>query len=47
MSWSFPETKNTDTNLDMASILNKLEAADNKTKELDPTNMVDEDKVVT
>ena len=47
MSWSFPKTKNTDTNLDIASLLNKLSAADNNTKEHDPTNVVDEDKKVT
>ena len=35
------------TNLDMASLLNNLEAADNNTKEPDPTNVVDEGKMVT
>ena len=44
---SFPEMKNTDTNLDMASLLYKLQAADNNNKEPDPTNIIDEDKVVT
>ena len=31
----------------MASLLNDLKAAVNNTKEPDPTNMVDEDKMVT
>ena len=47
MSWSFPKMMNIDTNLDMASLLNNHEAADNNTKKPDPTNLVDEDKVVT
>ena len=43
----FSTAMNTDTYLDMASLLNDLEAADNNTKEPDPTNVVDEDKMVT
>ena len=47
----FPKDKETEnSNPEMTLLLNnldKLEAADNNTKEPDPTNMVDEDKMVT
>ena len=47
MSWSFPRQRDSDSVPEMTSLLNnldKLEAADNNTKEPDPTNVVDEDK---
>ena len=45
---SFPEKKNTDPNLDMTSFLNDLDAADNNTKEPNPSNGAeDKTEVVT
>ena len=49
MSWLFPIDKDTENpNLVMTSLLNNLDAADNNTKEPDPTNGVeDKTEVVT
>ena len=50
MSWSFPRQKDSDSVPKMTLLLNnldELEAAENNTKEPDPTNVVDEDKMVS
>ena len=49
MSWLFPKDKDTENpNLVMTSLLNNLDAADNNTKEPDPTNSAeDKTEVVT